>query len=79
MSYLCYLGGIFQFQGEVPYDGEHTSGTRLYGCISIKHTGLPPRRDIHLTIELILGASPVSRAPFRMSVSEITELKMQLQ
>ena len=30
--------------------------------------GLPPRRDIDFTIELILGASPVSRAPYRMSV-----------
>ena len=30
--------------------------------------GLPPKRDIDFTIELILGASPVSRAPYIMSV-----------
>eukprot|EP00253_Pinus_taeda_P017239 PITA_17239 len=41
--------------------------------------GLPPRRDLDFTIELIPGAAPVSRAPYRMSVPELTELKMQLQ
>jgi hypothetical protein len=41
--------------------------------------GLPPKRDIDFTIELIPGAAPVSRAPYRMSVPELTELKMQLQ
>eukprot|EP00253_Pinus_taeda_P030099 PITA_30099 len=41
--------------------------------------GLPPRRNIDFTIELVLGAAPVSRAPYRMSVPELTELKMQLQ
>eukprot|EP00253_Pinus_taeda_P018433 PITA_18433 len=41
--------------------------------------GLPPKRDIDFTIELIPGAAPVSRAPYRMSVLELTELKMQLQ
>eukprot|EP00253_Pinus_taeda_P026214 PITA_26214 len=41
--------------------------------------GLPPRRDLDFTIELIPGAAPVSREPYRMSVPELTELKMQLQ
>eukprot|EP00253_Pinus_taeda_P014569 PITA_14569 len=41
--------------------------------------GLPPKRDIDFTIELVLGATLVSRAPYRMSVPELTELKMQLQ
>eukprot|EP00253_Pinus_taeda_P006409 PITA_06409 len=41
--------------------------------------GLPPKRDIDFTIELIPGAAPVSRAPYRMSVPELIELKMQLQ
>eukprot|EP00253_Pinus_taeda_P026215 PITA_26215 len=41
--------------------------------------GLPPKRDIDFTIELIPGAAPVSQAPYRMSVPELTELKMQLQ
>eukprot|EP00253_Pinus_taeda_P012645 PITA_12645 len=41
--------------------------------------GLPPRRNIDFTIELIPGATPVSREPYRMSVPELTKLKMQLQ
>eukprot|EP00253_Pinus_taeda_P015939 PITA_15939 len=41
--------------------------------------GLPPRRNIDFTIELIPGVAPVSRAPYRMSTPELTELKMQLQ
>eukprot|EP00253_Pinus_taeda_P012452 PITA_12452 len=41
--------------------------------------GLPPRRNIDFTIELVRGAAPISRAPYRMSVPELTELKMQLQ
>eukprot|EP00253_Pinus_taeda_P035306 PITA_35306 len=41
--------------------------------------GLPPQRNIDFTIELVPGAAPVSQAPYRMSVPELTELKMQLQ
>lgn len=38
--------------------------------------GLPPKRDIDFTIELVPGEALVSRAPCRMSVPELTELKM---
>ena len=41
--------------------------------------GLPPKRDIDFTIELVPGAAPVSKTPYRMSTLEILELKMQLQ
>lgn len=41
--------------------------------------GLPPKRDIDFTIELVPGATPVSRAPYRMSMPELTESKIQLQ
>ena len=41
--------------------------------------GLPPKWDIDLTIELVPGAAPVSKAPYRMSTPEMLELKMQLQ
>eukprot|EP00253_Pinus_taeda_P014052 PITA_14052 len=41
--------------------------------------GLPLRRNIDFTIELVPGVAPISRAPYRMSVPELTELKMQLQ
>eukprot|EP00253_Pinus_taeda_P019573 PITA_19573 len=41
--------------------------------------GLLPKRNLDFTIELVPGAAPVSRAPYRMSVPDLTELKMQLQ
>ena len=38
--------------------------------------GLPPKRDINFTIELVPGETPVSKAPYRMSTPEMLELKM---
>jgi hypothetical protein len=39
-------------------------------------SGLPPRRDIDFSIELALGAVPMSRTPYRMSTPELFELKL---
>ena len=41
--------------------------------------GLPPKRDIDFTIELVPREALVSKAPYRMSTPEMLELKMQLQ
>ena len=41
--------------------------------------GLPPKRYIEFTIELVLGAASESKAPYCMSALELIELKMQLQ
>ena len=38
--------------------------------------GLPPKRDIDFTIELVPGVAPVSKSPYIMSTPEILELKM---
>jgi hypothetical protein len=40
---------------------------------------LPPRRDIEFSIELAPRAVPMSRAPYRMSTTELVELKLQLK
>ncbi|KAA0047501.1 hypothetical protein E6C27_scaffold498G001280 [Cucumis melo var. makuwa] len=42
-------------------------------------SGLPPDREIEFTIELLLGTTSISQAPYRMAPSELKELKMQLQ
>ena len=42
-------------------------------------TILPPRRDIDFTIDLIPAAIPESKAQYRMNISELIELKSQLQ
>ncbi|KAL5574406.1 hypothetical protein UlMin_024003 [Ulmus minor] len=41
--------------------------------------GLPPDREIEFEIELLLGTSPISKAPYWMAPAELKELKEQLQ
>jgi hypothetical protein len=41
--------------------------------------GLPPKRCIDFSINLMLGAAPVSKTPYRMSTPELKELQMQLE
>ena len=41
--------------------------------------GLPPSRDVDHRIELVPGAEPPHRAPYRMSPKGLDELKQQLQ
>jgi hypothetical protein len=41
--------------------------------------GLPPRRDIDLSINLMLGATPISKNPYIMSMPELKELQMHLE
>jgi hypothetical protein len=38
--------------------------------------GLPPKRDIDFSINLMPGAAPVSKAPYRMSTPELKELQL---
>ncbi|MCI57730.1 cellular nucleic acid-binding protein, partial [Trifolium medium] len=40
---------------------------------------VPPEREVEFTIDLIPGTSPISMAPYRMLVSELKELKKQLE
>jgi hypothetical protein len=41
--------------------------------------GIPPDRQVEFTIDLVPGAGPVSKAPYRMAPKELQELKIQLQ
>ncbi|GKG04638.1 hypothetical protein Tco_0315025, partial [Tanacetum coccineum] len=41
--------------------------------------GLPPARPVEFQIDLILGAAPVARTPYRLAPSEMKELSEQLQ
>ena len=61
---------------------------RLEGCHVVQEfknvfpddiPGIPPKRAIYFTIELVTGSVPVSKTPYRMSTFELLELKMQLQ
>ena len=41
--------------------------------------GLPPEKEVEFTIDLVPGTSPMSKAPYRMALVELKELKVQLQ
>ncbi|GJV08592.1 putative reverse transcriptase domain-containing protein [Tanacetum coccineum] len=41
--------------------------------------GIPPTRQVELQIDLIPGAAPVARAPYRLAPSEMKELSDQLK
>ncbi|GJX08935.1 putative reverse transcriptase domain-containing protein [Tanacetum coccineum] len=41
--------------------------------------GLPPTRQVEFQIDLVPGFTPVSRAPYRLTLSELQELSTQLQ
>ncbi|GKB09710.1 putative reverse transcriptase domain-containing protein [Tanacetum coccineum] len=41
--------------------------------------GLPPIRQVEFQIDLVPGAAPVARAPYRLAPSEMEELSTQLQ
>ena len=41
--------------------------------------GIPLEREVDLSIEIVPGTAPVSRAPYRMALAEFKELKVQLQ
>ena len=40
--------------------------------------GLPPLREVDFPIDLVPGAAPISRTPYRMAATELAELKRQL-
>ena len=41
--------------------------------------GLPHSREVEFSIDLVLGTSPVSMAPYRMTSVELVELKSQIE
>ena len=41
-------------------------------------SGLPPKREVDMTIEVLPRTTPISRAPYNMAPTELKELKTQL-
>ena len=39
---------------------------------------IPPEREVDLSIEVVQGMTPISRAPYRIAPTELKELKTQL-
>ena len=41
--------------------------------------GLPPEREVDVSIEIVQGVTPIFRAPYFMAPTKLKELKTQLQ
>jgi hypothetical protein len=41
--------------------------------------GLPPVREVEVSIDILPGTTPIAQAPYRMAPAEFAELKIQLQ
>jgi hypothetical protein len=41
--------------------------------------GFPLKREIYYSIDLVPGASSISKTPYRMSTPELKEFQMQLE
>ena len=53
---------------------------REYPCVFPEDLpGLPLDREVKFSIDLVLGTSLVSKAPYRVASTEMKELKHQLQ
>ncbi|CAA0819881.1 Unknown protein, partial [Striga hermonthica] len=59
----------------------HPGSTKMYHDLkgSFWWRGGPPNRQVEFSIDLIPGAGPVSKAPYRMAPKELQELKTQIQ
>jgi len=44
---------------------------------SLKRSGIPPPKEVEFYIVLVPGATPISKAPYRMALVELKELKVQ--
>ncbi|GAU48050.1 hypothetical protein TSUD_404850 [Trifolium subterraneum] len=77
-------GELFMVFGSLKLEG----GAKLEGITVVREFSdvfpedifdLPPEREVEFGIDLVPGTSPISMAPYRMSASELNELKMQLE
>jgi hypothetical protein len=60
-------------------DEGDTCGARISRCFSTRLSKTSPDREIEFCIDLISGAAPISKAPYRMKPVELKELKTQIQ
>ncbi|GJZ44987.1 hypothetical protein Tco_0592583 [Tanacetum coccineum] len=76
---LGFLASIKDTSLDGPRLESHTAVQNFPYVFPDELSGLPPERKAEFTIELIPGAQPISKAPYRMTPVELKELKDQLQ
>lgn len=81
MSHGCegFLATIKDTSGSTPCIEDFSIVREFPDVFPKELPGLPPEREVEFTIDLIPGAEPISKAPYRMAPLELKELKEQLQ
>nr|GEX91743.1 hypothetical protein [Tanacetum cinerariifolium] len=82
-SYRVIFGDIhapeFIYHGSLPGKSMQIISAFQAHVFPDELPGIPPVREVKFNIELISGAEPISKAPYRMAPIELKELKDQLQ
>ncbi|XP_074344058.1 uncharacterized protein LOC141683232 [Apium graveolens] len=74
----AYLAHVIDTEKEVPNLDKIPIVREFPNIFPDELPGLPPDREIEFSINLVLGAEPVSKAPYRMAPVEMKELAKQL-
>ncbi|XP_075483853.1 uncharacterized protein LOC142524010 [Primulina tabacum] len=75
-----YLATISEVQGEVELKIEDIPVVCEFPDVFPEELpGIVPDREVEFEINLVPGAAPISKAPYRMALAELKELKEQLQ
>ena len=77
LAYLVFLSARESSDSRVPYDVPVVS--EFVDVFPDELPSLPPHREVEFGIDLVPGATPISKAPYRLSPAELKELKQQLQ
>ncbi|GJS60413.1 putative reverse transcriptase domain-containing protein [Tanacetum coccineum] len=75
----CFLATIHDTTSDVSSIHDQPIVSEFQDLFPEELPGIPPIRDVEFNIELIPGAEPISKAPYRMAPIELKELKDQLQ
>nr|GEZ23957.1 putative reverse transcriptase domain-containing protein [Tanacetum cinerariifolium] len=74
-----FLATIHDMTSEIPTIHDQPIVSEFPDVFPDELPGIPPVREVEFNIELIPGAEPISKAPYRMAPVELKELKDQLQ
>nr|GEU95582.1 hypothetical protein [Tanacetum cinerariifolium] len=78
-SQLGLLASLLDTSSDGPSLETHPIVQDFSDVFSEELSGIPPKREVKFSIELIPGTQPISKAPYRMALIELKELKEQLQ
>nr|GFD26188.1 putative reverse transcriptase domain-containing protein [Tanacetum cinerariifolium] len=77
LSHGCegFLATIHDTTSDVPSIQDQPIVSEFPDVFPDELPGIPPVREVEFSIELIPGAEPISKAPYRMAPIELKELK----